>query len=227
MAFLEIQDVKKYYKAGENIIKAVDGISMTVNKREFIAIVGRSGSGKSTLLNLIGGLETATSGKIFYNDVNILEKTQENLTVFRRQNIGFIFQAYNLVPILNVYENIVLPLELDGSTVDKKLVEDIILSLELQDKLYVLPSQLSGGQQQRVAIARAIVSKPQIILADEPTGNLDTQTSAEVMNLLKKITKRYDQTLIMITHNNDIAKLADRVVRIEDGHIINEMVGAF
>lgn len=227
MAFLEIQDVKKYYKAGENIIKAVDGISMTVNKREFIAIVGRSGSGKSTLLNLIGGLETATSGKIFYNDVNILEKTQENLTVFRRQNIGFIFQAYNLVPILNVYENIVLPLELDGSTVDKKLVEDIILSLELQDKLYVLPSQLSGGQQQRVAIARAIVSKPQIILADEPTGNLDTQTSAEVMNLLKKITKRYNQTLIMITHNNDIAKLADRVVRIEDGHIINEMMGAF
>lgn len=227
MAFLEIQDVKKYYKAGENIIKAVDGISMAVNKREFIAIVGRSGSGKSTLLNLIGGLETATSGKIFYNGVNIFEKSQENLTVFRRQNIGFIFQAYNLVPILNVYENIVLPLELDGSAVDKKLVEDIILSLELQDKLDVLPSQLSGGQQQRVAIARAIISKPQIILADEPTGNLDTQTSAEVMNLIKKITKRYDQTLIMITHNNDIAKLADRVVRIEDGHIVNEMVGAF
>ena len=225
MKVLQICNVKKYYNAGNNVVKAIDGVSFEVEKGEFLSIVGRSGSGKSTLLYLVGGLEVPTSGDIYYNNENLTEKNQEELTIFRRKNLGFIFQSSNLVPILNVYENIVIPLELDNKDIDKEFIDDILSTLELDNKRYVLPNQLSGGQQQRVAIARAIASKPQIILADEPTGNLDTQTSGEVMNLLKKMTEKFNQTLIMITHNTEIAKMADRIIRIEDGRIQNEMVG--
>lgn len=219
MVILKVNDLKKYYKAGESVIKAVDGINLEVRKGDFVAIVGKSGSGKSTFLHMIGGLEKPTSGTVLYSGKELFRKSQEQITIFRRRNIGFIFQDYNLVPILNVYENIVLPLELDGEVIDEKFIGDIISALDLEDKINVLPNQLSGGQQQRVAIARALSTKPQLILADEPTGNLDSQTSADVMGLLKKMTHELNQTLIMITHNEEIAQLADRIIQIEDGRI--------
>lgn len=219
MKILQTENLKKYYKTGENVVKAVDGVNLEVERGEYLAIVGKSGSGKSTLLHLIGGLEKPTEGEIYYSGKPLSKKTQDQLTIFRRRNVGFVFQSYNLVPILNVYENIVLPLELDGEKIENDFVNDIIFALDLQDKIDSLPNQLSGGQQQRVAIARALITKPQIILADEPTGNLDSQTSADVMGLLKSMIHRLNQTLIMITHNEEIAQVADRIIQLEDGRI--------
>lgn len=219
MSILQTIDLKKYYGVEPNITRALDGVNFTVDEGEFVAVVGTSGSGKSTLLHLIGGLDTSTSGTVIVRGEELAKKNDEQLTIFRRRNIGFIFQNYNLVPILNVYENIVLPVELDGDTVDKKFMDDIVNMLGLDDKLKNMPNQLSGGQQQRVAIARALITKPAIILADEPTGNLDSKTSAEVLGLIKRTSAEFHQTVVMITHNNDIARLADRIVRIEDGKI--------
>ena len=219
MCILQTTDLKKYYGQEPNITKALDGITLTIGRGEFVAIVGTSGSGKSTLLNMMGGLDNPTSGSIRVKGKELSQMKDEQLTIFRRRNIGFVFQNYNLVPILNVYENIVLPVELDGDTVDRKFMEDVVGLLALDDKLNSMPNNLSGGQQQRVAIARALVSKPAIILADEPTGNLDSRTSSDVLGLLKTTSYKFDQTLVMITHNNEIAQLADRIVRIEDGRI--------
>ena len=193
---------------------------MSVDEGEFVAVVGTSGSGKSTLLHMMGGLDTPTSGKVIVGDKDLAKMNDEQLTIFRRRNIGFIFQNYNLVPVLNVYENIVLPVELDGDKPDKKFIQDVVRMLALEDKLNNMPNNLSGGQQQRVAIARALITKPAIVLADEPTGNLDSKTSADVLGLLKRTSYEFHQTLVMITHNNDIARLADRIVRIEDGKIV-------
>lgn len=219
MCILQTTDLKKYYGQEPNITKALDGITLTIGRGEFVAIVGTSGSGKSTLLNMMGGLDNPTSGSIRVKGKELSQMKDEQLTIFRRRNIGFVFQNYNLVPILNVYENIVLPVELDGDTVDQKFMMEVVGLLALDDKLNSMPNNLSGGQQQRVAIARALVSKPAIILADEPTGNLDSRTSSEVLGLLKTTSYKFDQTLVMITHNNEIAQLADRIVRIEDGRI--------
>ena len=219
MSILQTADLKKYYGEEPNITKALDGITLNIGQGEFVAIVGTSGSGKSTLLNMMGGLDNPTSGSIKVKGKELSQINDEQLTIFRRRNIGFVFQNYNLVPILNVYENIVLPVELDGDTVDQKFMEDVVGLLALDDKLNSMPNNLSGGQQQRVAIARALVSKPAIILADEPTGNLDSRTSSDVLGLLKTTSYKFDQTLVMITHNNEIAQLADRIVRIEDGRI--------
>ena len=220
MAILETTDLKKYYGSGENITKALDGISLKIEEGEFVAIVGVSGSGKSTLLNMIGGLDIPTSGNVLVKGKNIGQLNEEELTIFRRRNIGFVFQNYNLIPILNVYENIVFPVELDGNEVDQDFLDKIITILGIDKKLENLPSDLSGGQQQRVAIARALVAKPAIVLADEPTGNLDSKTSADVMGLIKRTSYEFHQTVVMITHNNEIARLADRIVRIEDGRIV-------
>lgn len=220
MSILQTTDLKKYYGEEPNITKALDGITLNIGQGEFVAIVGTSGSGKSTLLNMMGGLDNPTSGSIKVKGKELSQMKDEQLTIFRRRNIGFVFQNYNLVPILNVYENIVLPVELDGDTVDRKFMEDVVGLLALDDKLNSMPNNLSGGQQQRVAIARALVSKPAIILADEPTGNLDSRTSSDVLGLLKTTSYKFDQTLVMITHNNEIAQLADRIVRIEDGRIL-------
>ena len=211
--------MKKYYGIEPNITKALDGVSLSVDHGEFIAIVGTSGSGKSTLLNMIGGLDVPTSGKVIVDGRDLSTLKDEQLTIFRRRKIGFIFQNYNLVPVLNVYENIVLPVELDGDQVDNKYMQEVVQMLDLEDKLNNMPNNLSGGQQQRVAIARALVSKPAIVLADEPTGNLDSRTSSDVLGLLKVSSNKFHQTLVMITHNNEIAQLADRIVRIEDGKI--------
>ena len=219
MSILQTTDLKKYYGEEPNITKALDGITLNIGQGEFVAIVGTSGSEKSTLLNMMGGLDNPTSGSIKVKGKELSQMKDEQLTIFRRRNIGFVFQNYNLVPILNVYENIVLPVELDGDTVDRKFMEDVVGLLALDDKLNSMPNNLSGGQQQRVAIARALVSKPAIILADEPTGNLDSRTSSDVLGLLKTTSYKFDQTLVMITHNNEIAQLADRIVRIEDGRI--------
>ena len=219
MSILQTTDLKKYYGEEPNITKALDGITLNIGQGEVVAIVGTSGSGKSTLLNMMGGLDNPTSGSIKVKGKELSQMKDEQLTIFRRRNIGFVFQNYNLVPILNVYENIVLPVELDGDTVDQKFMEDVVELLALGDKLNSMPNNLSGGQQQRVAIARALVSKPAIILADEPTGNLDSRTSSDVLGLLKTTSYKFDQTLVMITHNNEIAQLADRIVRIEDGRI--------
>ena len=220
MNVLQTIDLKKYYGTEPNITRALDGLSLSVEQGEFVAIVGTSGSGKSTLLNMMGGLDTPTSGNVIVRGDELAKKNDEELTIFRRRNIGFIFQNYNLVPILNVYENIVLPVELDGDVADKKFMEEIVGMLALQDKLQNMPNNLSGGQQQRVAIARALITKPAIILADEPTGNLDSKTSADVLGLLKRTSMEFNQTIVMITHNNEIAQLADRIVRIEDGRIV-------
>ena len=220
MAILETKELKKYYGSSECLTKALDGVSLEVEEGEFVAIVGVSGSGKSTLLNMIGGLDIPTSGSVLVKGKNIGQLNEEELTIFRRRNIGFIFQNYNLVPILNVYENIVLPVELDGDIVDQKFMDEVVAMLGLEDKLKSMPNNLSGGQQQRVAIARALVAKPAIVLADEPTGNLDSKTSADVLGLLQRTSREFDQTLVMITHNNAIAQLADRIVRIEDGKIV-------
>ena len=220
MPILQTTDLKKYYGIEPNITKALDGVSLSVDHGEFIAIVGTSGSGKSTLLNMIGGLDVPTSGKVIVDGRDLSTLKDEQLTIFRRRKIGFIFQNYNLVPVLNVYENIVLPVELDGDQVDNKYMQEVVQMLDLEDKLNNMPNTLSGGQQQRVAIARALVSKPAIVLADEPTGNLDSRTSTDVLGLLKVSSQKFHQTLIMITHNNEIAQLADRIVRIEDGKIM-------
>lgn len=219
MAVLSAINLSKYYGKGANLVKALDGIKMEVNNGEFIAIVGTSGSGKSTLLHMLGGLDKATAGEVIIDGNNIFSMKDDELTVFRRRKIGFVFQNYNLVPILNVYENIVLPIELDGNKIDKSFVDHIVKTLGLSQKLDNLPGQLSGGQQQRVAIARALVTKPSIILADEPTGNLDSITSQEVIGLLKVTSQQFNQTILMITHNEEIAQLADRTIRIEDGKI--------
>ena len=219
MNILETIDLKKYYGSEPNITRALDGVSLTIAAGEFVAIVGTSGSGKSTLLNMIGGLDVPTSGKVIVDGKDLSSMNDEQLTIFSRRKIGFVFQNYNLVPVLNVYENIVLPVELDGDSVDKKFMQDVVRMLALEDKLNSMPNNLSGGQQQRVAIARALVSKPAIILADEPTGNLDSRTSNDVLGLLKVTSQKFHQTLVMITHNNELAQLADRIVRIEDGKI--------
>jgi len=219
MSILQTTELKKYYGAKPNITRALDGVTLSIEKGEFVAIVGTSGSGKSTLLNMIGGLDVPTSGKVIVDGRELSTLKDEQLTIFRRRKIGFIFQNYNLVPVLNVYENIVLPVELDGNKVDKKFMKEVVQMLGLEDKLNNMPNNLSGGQQ-RVAIARALVSKPAIVLADEPTGNLDSKTSADVLGLLKTTSQKFHQTLVMITHNSEIAQLADRIIRIEDGKIV-------
>ena len=219
MSVLQTIDLKKYYGTEPNITRALDGVNFSVEDGEFVAVVGTSGSGKSTLLHMMGGLDTPTSGTVIVRGEELAKKNDEQLTIFRRRNIGFIFQNYNLVPILNVYENIVLPVELDGDTVDQKFLDEIVHLLGLEDKLKNMPNNLSGGQQ-RVAIARALITKPAIVLADEPTGNLDSKTSAEVLGLIKRTSAELRQTVVMITHNDDIARLADRIVCIEDGKIV-------
>ena len=219
MSILKTSQLKKYYGSGDTLVKALDGVDLSVELGEFVAIVGTSGSGKSTLLHMLGGLDRPTAGKVWVDGKDISRLKDEELTIFRRRKIGFVFQSYNLVPVLNVYENIVLPVELDGNRPDKAFVEDIVDVLGLGTKKFRLPSQLSGGQQQRVAIARALAAKPAILLADEPTGNLDSVTSQDVLSLLKVTSSRFGQTVVMITHNEEIAQMADRIVRIEDGRI--------
>ncbi|MBO5033711.1 MAG: ABC transporter ATP-binding protein [Lachnospiraceae bacterium] len=221
MNILKTTNLRKIYGKGENEVHALDGVSLSVEKGEFIAVVGTSGSGKSTLLHMLGGLDRPTSGNVAVDGKEIFSLKDEELTIFRRRKIGFIFQNYNLVPVLNVYENIVLPVQLDGNEPDRDYIDSIIETLGLTAKLQNLPNNLSGGQQQRVAIARALAAKPAIILADEPTGNLDSRTSHDVMGLLKITSRKYAQTIVMITHNEEIAQLADRIIRIEDGHIVN------
>ncbi len=218
-SILKTTNLKKYYGSGDTIVKALDGVDLSVEDGEFAAIVGTSGSGKSTLLHMIGGLDRPTAGDVEVDGKKIFTLKDDALTIFRRRKIGFVFQNYNLVPVLNVYENIVLPVELDGNSVDKAHIEGIIKTLGLSEKVSRLPNQLSGGQQQRVAIARALAAKPAIILADEPTGNLDSRTSLDVLGLLKVTGEKFKQTIIMITHNEEIAQMADRIIRIEDGRI--------
>ncbi|WP_110930093.1 ABC transporter ATP-binding protein [Paenibacillus bouchesdurhonensis] len=220
MVVLKAMNLKKHYGAASNLIKALDGVNLAVNRGEFVAIEGTSGSGKSTLLNLMGGLDVPTEGTVVINGCELSKLSDDQLTVFRRTNIGFIFQDYNLIPTLNVYENVILPVELDHGKIDEDYVASILEMLDLHDKQTKLINQLSGGQQQRVAIARALATKPAIILADEPTGNLDSKTSSTVLELLRLSNQRYKQTLIMITHNPDIARMADRIVRIEDGKVV-------
>ncbi len=221
MSILQTIDLKKHYGTEPNITRALDGVNFDLDEGEFVAVVGTSGSGKSTLLHMMGGLDTPTSGTVIVRGEELAKKNDEQLTIFRRRNIGFIFQNYKLVPILNVYENIVLPVELDGDTVDQQFLNEIVHLLGLEDKLKNMPNNLSGGQQQRVAIARALITKPAIVLADEPTGNLDSKTSTEVLGLIKRTSAEFHQTVVMITHNNDIARLADRIIRIEDGRIVD------
>ena len=219
---VEAKGLKKYYRLGEHIVKALDGVDFTVKEQEFVAIVGKSGSGKSTFLHMLGGLDTPTEGSVCIDGRNLAGMNKEQLTVFRRRKVGFVFQNYNLVQDLNVYENIVLPIELDGSPVDKRFMEEMLDLLKLQEKKEALPSNLSGGQQQRVAIARALASKPRILLADEPTGNLDSASGHDVLGLLKVAARQFRQTVILITHDMDIAQMADRIVHIEDGKIVKE-----
>ncbi|MDR3905441.1 MAG: ABC transporter ATP-binding protein [Evtepia sp.] len=219
MTILQTKDLRKIYGAGETEVRALDGVDLTVEKGEFLAVVGTSGSGKSTLLHMLGGLDRPTSGSVTVDGREIFSLKDEALTIFRRRKIGFVFQNYNLVPVLNVYENIVLPIQLDGKEPDQGYLDQIIATLGLEKKLQSLPNNLSGGQQQRVAIARALAAKPAILLADEPTGNLDSKTSQDVMGLLKVTGQRFAQTIVMITHNEEIAQMADRIVRIEDGRI--------
>ena len=220
MTILETKELKKYYGSGDTAVHALDGVDLTVENGEFVAIVGTSGSGKSTLLHMLGGLDRPTSGTVTVDGKEIFSLKDEELTIFRRRKIGFVFQNYNLVPVLNVYDNIVLPIQLDGNEPDKSYVDKIIKTLGLESKLNNLPNNLSGGQQQRVAIARALAAKPAIILADEPTGNLDSKTSLDVMGLLKVTSQQFKQTIVMITHNEEIAQMADRIIRIEDGKIV-------
>ena len=220
MNILETHELKKIYGEGETAVHALDGVDFTVRRGEFVAIVGRSGSGKSTLLHMLGGLDRPSSGSVTVDGRDIFSLKDEELTIFRRRKIGFVFQNYNLVPVLNVYENIVLPIQLDGKEPDGEFIDSVIDTLGLRGKLQNLPNNLSGGQQQRVAIARALASKPAIILADEPTGNLDSKTSQDVLGLLKVTGQKFSQTIVMITHNEELAQLADRVIRIEDGRIV-------
>lgn len=219
MNILQAINLKKYYGTEPNMVKALDGLTLSIKKGEFVAVVGTSGSGKTTLLNMIGGLDNPTFGKVIIREQELSKLTREQLTIFRRRNIGFVFQNYNLVPILSVSENITLPVELDGDKVDKAFMDDIVSLLGIEKKLDEMPNNISGGQQQRVAIARALITKPAIVLADEPTGNLDSKTSGDVLGLLKRSAREFGQTIVMITHNNEIAQLADRIVRIEDGKI--------
>jgi len=221
MAILETKDLRKIYGSGENEVRALDGVSISVEDGEFVAIVGTSGSGKSTLLNMIGGLDKPTSGNVFIRGKELLKMKDEELTIFRRRNIGFVFQNYNLLPVLNVYENIVYPIEIDGGRADLDFIKQIIHTLGLESKLHNMPNHLSGGQQQRVAIARALSTKPAIILADEPTGNLDSKTSMDVILLMKSVSSQFNQTTVMITHNEEIAQMADRIIRIEDGRVVS------
>ena len=225
MAILETKNLKKIYGSGENEVHALDGVSISVEEGEFVAIVGTSGSGKSTLLNMLGGLDRPTSGSVVVRGKELMQMKDEQLTIFRRRNVGFVFQNYNLLPILNVYENIVYPIEIDGSKVDKEFVKQIIHNLGFERKLKNMPNNLSGGQQQRVAIARALATKPAIILADEPTGNLDSKTSMDVILLMQSISREFNQTILMITHNEESAQMADRIIRIEDGKIVSGGVG--
>lgn len=220
MPILETKKLKKYYKTGDNLVKAVDNVNISVDKGEFVAIVGTSGSGKTTLLNLLGGLDYADEGEVLVDGESILNLEDEARTVFRRRKIGFIFQNYNLVSMLSVYKNVILPIRLDGNKPDEQFVEKIFHLLGLTEKIKQRPNQLSGGQQQRVAIARALASKPAIVLADEPTGNLDSRTSAEVMGLLQTSSREFNQTIVMITHNEEIAQLADRIIHLEDGKVV-------
>ena len=222
MSILVANDLKKYYGEGETLVKALDGVNLSVERGEFMSIIGTSGSGKSTLLHMLGGLDNPTSGTVIIDDKDISKLSGDALCIFRRRKIGFIFQSFNLVPSISVYDNIVLPIQLDGKKVDKDFIDSIVETLGLEKKLNTLPTKLSGGQQQRVAIARALASKPAIILADEPTGNLDSKTSQDVLGLLKTTGKKYNQTIVMITHNDEIAQMADRTIRIEDGHIVNQ-----
>lgn len=223
MSILQTIDLKKYYGSSPNIVRALDGVDFSVEEGEFVAVVGTSGSGKTTLLNMIGGLDSPTSGTALVRGEDLSKKNEDQLTIFRRRNIGIIFQNYNLVSILNVHDNIVLPVELDGDVADQAFLEEIVTMLGLKEKLDYMPNTLSGGQQQRVAIARAMITKPAIILADEPTGNLDSKTSQDVLGLIKRSSTEFHQTVVMITHNDDIARLADRIVRIEDGKITGGM----
>lgn len=222
MQILTSQNLCKYYGSGENMVKALDNVSVSIDDGEFVSIIGTSGSGKSTLLNMLGGLDRPTSGDVYVKNKKLSDMNDEELTIFRRRNIGFIFQNYNLVPVLNVYENIVLPIELDGTKVDKNYIQTIIKTLGLNGKVNAMPNQLSGGQQQRVAIARALAAKPAIILADEPTGNLDSKTGMDVISLLKVTSREFQQTIVMITHNEEIAIMANRMIRIEDGKVVSK-----
>ena len=217
---LKVENLKRYYKTNEVEVRALDGVSFDVEKGEFISIIGASGSGKSTLLHLLGGLDYPTSGKVLIDDTDIYALKDDERTIFRRRNIGFVFQAYNLLPMLNVYENIIIPFGLDGDKVDKKYVDSVIDILEISDQKYKMPNELSGGQQQRVAIARALVTKPSLILADEPTGNLDSKSSSQVVYLLKKINKELGNTILMITHDDAVAQAAEKTLRIEDGRLV-------
>ena len=221
MSILETKDLRKVYGTGDTAVRALDGVDLTIEHGEFVAIVGTSGSGKSTLLHMLGGLDRPTSGSVLVEGKDIFSFKDEALTIFRRRKIGFVFQSYNLIPVLNVQENIVLPIQLDGRRVDKAFVRQIVRTLGLEERLEALPSQLSGGQQQRVAIARALATAPAIILADEPTGNLDSRTSQDVLGLLKITSQKFSQTIVMITHNEEIAQMADRILRIEDGRIVS------
>lgn len=220
MIVLETQDLCKVYGTGENAVHALNHVSIQIEEGEFVAIIGTSGSGKSTLLHMLGGLDRPTSGKVWIQKKEIFQMDDENLTIFRRRNIGFVFQNYNLVPVLNVYENMVFPIELDGAKIDKAYLRTIIQTLGLEQKLHAMPNQLSGGQQQRVAIARALSYKPAILLADEPTGNLDSKTGMDVISLMKLTSREFNQTMVMITHNEEIALMADRMIRIEDGKVV-------
>ena len=220
MNILSVRNLKKYYNTGENTVKALDGIDLDICKGEFLAVVGTSGSGKSTLLHMLGGLDNPTSGEVIIDGKNISGLSRDELTVYQRRKIGFVFQNYNLLPLMNVYENIVLPIKLDGIKPDNDYIEEILKLLKLEDKKYFMPNQLSGGQQQRVALARALAIKPAIILADEPTGNLDSRTSQDVLGLIKISSQNLAQTIVMITHNEEIAQMADRIIRIEDGKIV-------
>ena len=219
---LKVENLKRYYKTNDVEVRALDGVSFDVEKGEFISIIGASGSGKSTLLHLLGGLDYPTSGKVLIDDTDIYALKDDERTIFRRRNIGFVFQAYNLLPMLNVYENIIIPFGLDGDKVDKKYVDSVIDILEISDQKYKMPNELSGGQQQRVAIARALVTKPSLILADEPTGNLDSKSSSQVVYLLKKINKELGNTILMITHDDAVAQAAEKTIRIEDGKLVGK-----
>ena len=222
MTILETKDLRKVYGSGDTEVRALDGVDLTVEKGEFVAVVGTSGSGKSTLLHMLGRLNRPTSGSVTVDGKNIFSLKDEALTIFRRRKIGFVFQSFNLVPVLTVRENIVLPIQLDGGKVDERYVGEVVTALGLEKKLNSLPGQLSGGQQQRVAIARALATKPAVLLADEPTGNLDSRTSQDVLSLMKVTGRKFSQTMVMITHNEEIAQLSDRIVRIEDGRIVTQ-----
>ncbi|MBE6083720.1 MAG: ABC transporter ATP-binding protein [Tissierellaceae bacterium] len=222
MKILETKSLKKYYGKGESLVKALDGVDLSVEEGEFVAIVGSSGSGKTTLLHMMGGLDRVTAGRVFIDGKDIYSMDNESLTIFRRRKVGFVFQSYNLIPVLNVWENIILPIEFDLKVVDEEFIKEIMRTLNIIGKKDAFPNELSGGQQQRVAIARALATRPSIVLADEPTGNLDSKTSLEVLNLLKQSIKKYHQTLVMITHDERLAQMSDRIVRIEDGKLINE-----